>query len=135
MHFRISNRKRYRRIVRYMYMSCTYLASPEAGSPSYLIIITPSKLHSVNTLRAGHTLRWWSRYIDLAASNFTRARRDLVQSPLIVTSRSSRYFVLRGRGKRRAYRRRTDADRPAIGTSFVQEISRAFTPTSPQEIL
>lgn len=26
-----------------------YLASPEAGSPSYLIIITPSKLHSANT--------------------------------------------------------------------------------------
>lgn len=30
-----------------------YLASPEAGSPSYLIIITPSKLHSANTPRGG----------------------------------------------------------------------------------
>jgi len=33
----------------YKFRTYSYFASPEAGSSSYLIIITPSKLHSANT--------------------------------------------------------------------------------------
>lgn len=106
-----------------IYTSCTYFASPEAGSPSYLIIITPSKLHSTNTpgTHPEAVSLHRSRCSELRSPCSARSRPI---SPLIATSRSSRCFVLRGRGKRRAYRRRTDANRPAIGPPFVQEISR-----------